>query len=80
MNLGIMLVLALAIALFLLLLKLVKCISLHKYEWYRIYMTVIEKVYYNLFIRYLLQATLKMQIGACSTMILISWVTVEDIS
>ena len=75
-----MFIIALVIGLFLLLLKIVKYISLRKYEWYRIYMTIIEKVYYNLLIRYFLQATLKMQIAACTTIVLVSWITVSEIS
>ena len=73
-----MLIIALAIALFLLLFKLVKCIALCKYEWYRTYMTVHDKIFYNLFIRYILQATLKIQIASWTTLMLISWLTISD--
>ena len=54
LNLGIMLIIALAIVLFLVIFRLLKFIVFYKYEWYKTYMTIQEKIFYNLFIRYIL--------------------------
>ena len=75
-----MLIIALAIALFLLIFRLLKCIAYHKYEWYRTYMIIQEKIFYNLFIRYILQSNLKVQIGACTTlMLIVHWSGAKEI-
>ena len=53
-NLGIMFVIATVILLFLVLLRLLKCV-IHKYSVVRkIYTAIHERVFYNLFIRYIL--------------------------
>ena len=59
LNLGIMLIVALVIFVFLLIFRLVKWIAYRKYEWYAKYMTINGMIFYNLFLRYVLQSTLK---------------------
>ena len=49
-----MLVIALVLIVFVLLFRLIKCLMYQRYEWYRAYMTVHDKIFYNLFIRYIL--------------------------
>ena len=66
-NLGIMFVIALAIAILLILLRLIKCLE-HRYQWVRkLHKWIHDRIFYNLFIRYILQSTLKVQIAACTT-------------
>ena len=65
-NLGIMLVIALIIALLLLLDRLLKLL-VKRYSWLqKLYKLIHDKIFYNLFIRYILQSTLKIQIAACA--------------
>ena len=52
-NMGIMLIIALAIVLFLILFFLLRCLVLYDYKYYRIYMTLYDKMFYNMFIRYI---------------------------
>ena len=59
-NMGIMLVVALGITLFVLIFKLMKWFAYTDYKWYRRYMMLHDKIFYNLFIRYILQSTLKL--------------------
>ena len=74
-NLGIMLVIALAIVLLLLLLRILKCLK-HRYQWIKkLHKQIHEKIFYNLFIRYVLQSTLKVQIATCTTIKLVVWST-----
>ena len=69
-----MLIAAIAIIVFLLIFRLVKWMAYHKYEWYAKYMTINGMIFYNLFLRYALQSTLKIQIGAGVTLVLLnSW-------
>ena len=51
---GIMLVVAILIVIFLLLFRLMKCIALIDYKYYRVYMKVKDAIFYNLFIRFIL--------------------------
>lgn len=79
-NLGIMLVLALGIVLLTLLLKLMSCL-LNRFEWPRKKLKQLkDKLFYNMFIRYILQSTLKIQISACATIALTSWGTLTETS
>ena len=59
-NMGIMFVIALGIIIFYVLFRLAKCLAYSDYKYYRIYMTISEAIHYNLFIRYILQSTLKL--------------------
>ena len=53
----------------------------YKYEWYARYMTINDLIFYNLFIRYILQSTLKIQIAAGTTlMVLNGWSETKDIA
>ena len=74
-----MFVIALGILIFLLFFRLLKCIALTDYKYYKIYMTVYETMFYNLFIRYILQSTLKIQVAACITLTMISWSSASGI-
>ena len=58
-NLGIMFVIALGIALFLLLLLLLRCLVRRFSKLQKIYKYICECVFYNMFIRYILNSTLK---------------------
>ena len=51
-NMGIMLLVTLGIAIFLLILWLGKWLALRDYKYYRVYMTIHDKVFYNTFIRF----------------------------
>ena len=51
---GIMLIIALAIAIFLLVFRLTKWIAYSDYKYYRRYMMLHDKIFYNLFIRYII--------------------------
>ena len=74
-NLGIMLVVALAIVLILLVLQIMKCL-VHRYHWIKkLHQTIHDKIFYNLFIRYILQSALKVQIATCTTIKLVVWST-----
>ena len=77
---GIMFVVALVIVIFLILLRLVKYFVMSDYRYYRAYMNVRVAIFYNLFIRYVLQSALKLQIAAMTTITLISWSTVSGIA
>ena len=70
---GILFLIALCIAIFLLLLRLLKFIALLDYRYYRIYMQVYEAIFYNMFIRYVIQSTLKLQVAAVTTLTLVDW-------
>ena len=70
---GIMFLIALCITVFLLLLRLLKFIALKDYRYYRVYMTLYEAIFYNLFIRYIIQSTLKLQVAAVTTLTLVNW-------
>ena len=51
-SLGIVLLIALGIVIFLMLFFLVKYLVLNNYRYYRMYMNVSDKIFYNTFIRY----------------------------
>ena len=57
---GIVLVIALVIVLFLIIFRLIKFMVYYKYKWYARYMTIHDMIFYNLFIRYIIQSTLKL--------------------
>ena len=78
-NMGIMFVIAFCIVLFLLLFRLLKCIALSDYRYYRIYMTIHDAMFYNLFIRYVIQSTLKIQVAAVTTLTVASWSSISGI-
>ena len=74
-NLGIMLVAALAIVLLLLVLRIMKCL-MHRFQWMKkLVKQINDKIFYNLFIRYVLQSALKVQIATCTTIKLVVWST-----
>ena len=66
-----MLVIALVIIIFLVIFRLTKFLMYYKYEWYRRYMTIQDMIFYNLFIRYILQSSLKLQIAAGTTLMVL---------
>ena len=79
-NLGIMFVIALAIAIFLFFLLLLKKLT-QRYESVRkVYKKIADKVFYRLFIRYVMQSTLKVQIAAASTIVFSSWSTFSGVA
>ena len=78
-NMGIMFVVAFCIVLFLLLFRLLRCIALSNYRYFRIYMTVHDAIFYNLFIRYVIQSTLKIQVAALTTLIAAGWSSTSGI-
>ena len=72
-NLGVMFVIAAVILLLLVLLRLIRCI-IHRYPLiHKIYTAIHQRVFYNLFIRYILQSALKVQIAVCTTIELADW-------
>lgn len=58
-NLGIMLVIALILAVFMLLLLLMRCLVRRFNRIEELYKKICDKVFYNMFIRYILSSTLK---------------------
>ena len=77
-NLGIMLFIAIGIIVFTLLFKLMQCL-LNRSAWCRTQMKKLhDKIFYSLFIRYILQSTLKVQMAACTTVALTSWATTTE--
>ena len=69
-NMGIMLFL-LSFIIILLGLVLVSRICMYKdYRWYRRYMKIRQKFFWNIFIRYILQSELKLLVSACSVLFL----------
>ena len=79
-RLGVMLVIALTIAIFLVIFWLLKYLTHRDYKWYSRYMTLHDKIFYNLFIRYIFQSTLKIQFASVMTLMLLSdWKTISNI-
>ena len=79
-RLGVMLVIALTIAIFLVVFWLLKYLTHRDYEWYRRYMTLHDKIFYNLFIRYIFQSTLKIQFASVMTLMLLpDWKTISSV-
>ena len=59
-NMGIMLIIALVIVIFLIIFWIARYLVLSDYRYYRVYMTIYDKIFYNMFIRYVMQSTLKL--------------------
>ena len=79
-RLGVMLVIALTIAIFLFVFWLLKYLTHRDYQWYKRYMTLHDKIFYNLFIRYIFQSTLKIQFASYMTLMLLpDWKSVSNI-
>ena len=76
-----MAVIGFLIVVLLIIFRLLKFLVYSDYNWYRRYMTISDLIFYNLFIRYIIQSTLKLQIGAASTLfVLSSWSETNDIA
>ena len=67
---GIMLLVLVFIVLFVILLFLSKFCIYRDYRIFRIYMKIRQKIFWNTFIRYILQSELKLLISACSVLVL----------
>ena len=67
-----MLTIALAIIVLLIIVRLIKC-CIHRYERVnRLYQQIHKKIFFNLFIRYILQSTLKVQIATSACIVAIN--------
>lgn len=66
---GLMLVLALGLLALVMLLAVMPYFLSTNYKLYRAYRLLRQKVFYNLFLRYLLQANLKLGVGACTAVL-----------
>ena len=78
-SLGVFLVLFVFIILLLFLLFCFRWCSSTKYSCFKCYMTVKNKIFYNLFLRFGLQSFLKFLIAAGSTLLLIDWQSKEGL-
>lgn len=50
----------------------------YKYSWTRFYFRMKQKIFWNTFIRGLIQTSMKMQIGFCVTIYALEWETQKD--
>ena len=75
---GVMVVIAGGIALLVLILGIMSCVVKKNKTANNVYQKICRNVYYNLFIRYIIQSTLKMQIATCTTISLLSWSNTES--
>ena len=66
-----MLVVAIVISVLVPLLLLVRYVASTRTKWYRIYLRVHTKIFYNVFIRYILQSTLKIQVASVLTLMIL---------
>ena len=81
LRLGIMLVVAILIVAFILLFRLVKMLMYRNYAWFRTYMKIHDKIFYNLFIRYIFQSTLKVQFASAMTLMLLDdWSNAKNLA
>lgn len=67
MFLAIVLSVALALAM------TMRCCIYSNYKCFAIYQGIKQKVFYNAFIRFAIQSSLKLQIGACLTLVVLDW-------
>ena len=58
---------------FLAVLLVMRRVVFYKYEWYKYYMQLKRKIFYNTFIRFCLQSALKTQIAFCLTLMNGGW-------
>jgi hypothetical protein len=58
---------------FLAVLLVMRQVVFYKYEWYKYYMQLKRKIFYNTFIRFCLQSALKTQIAFCLTLMNGGW-------
>jgi len=72
-SMGVMLLLALLLLIITAVLLVIKCLVKHNPTAFKLYFKIHKRVFYNLFIRYVFQSTLKMQIATCTTISLVSW-------
>ena len=78
-NLGIMFVIALGMSVFLFLLLLMSKIARKSELVKKQYEELKKKVFYNMFVRYILQSALKIQIASWTTIGLISWSSFSEV-
>ena len=72
-NMGMMLLIGCCVLFAVLLILVVGLLMLFNFKLYRIFRNLLRKVFYNTFIRYLLQSTLKLQIASLITITLTEW-------
>ena len=72
-NMGMMLLIGCCVLFAVLLILVVGLLMLFNFKLYRIFRNLLRKVFYNTFIRYLLQSTLKLQIASLMTITLTEW-------
>ncbi len=72
-NMGMMLLIGCCVLFAVLLILIVGLLMLFNFKLYRIFRNLLRKVFYNTFIRYLLQSTLKLQIASLITITLTEW-------
>jgi len=68
-----MLALAIVLAIFLVFFFSCRCCIYRDYKCFSRYMNLKQKIFYNAFIRYAIQSTLKLQISACMTLSALNW-------
>jgi hypothetical protein len=72
-NMGMMLLIGCCLLIAVLLTLVVGLLMLFNFKLYRLFRNLLRKVFYNTFIRYILQSTLKLQIASLTTMTLTEW-------
>jgi hypothetical protein len=70
---GMMLLIGCCLLIAVLLILVVGLLTLFNFKLYRLFRNLLRKVFYNTFIRYILQSTLKLQIASLTTMTLTEW-------
>ncbi len=78
-NLGIMLVLVVTLVVFLVVLVILKFVFGRFEYMQRMYKKIMDKIFWNLFIRYIMQSQLKIMIGSYLTVGLVSWASYQGI-
>ena len=71
---GMMLLIGCCVLIAVLLILVVGLLMLFNYKLYRLFRNLLRKVFFNTFIRYILQSTLKLQIASLITITLTEWV------
>jgi hypothetical protein len=70
---GMMLLIGCCLLFAVLLILVVGLLTLFNFKLYRLFRNLLRKIFYNTFIRYILQSTLKLQIASLTTMTLTEW-------